>query len=69
MSYSTFCVQRDGKIIDSPRNIGLIRLKPIIGDPHEYARWPQVGWTGPKSNRPVCGVRGMRGARGVEGTR
>ena len=26
MSYSTFCVHRGGNIIDSPRNIGLIRL-------------------------------------------
>ena len=27
MNYSTFCVHRGGNIIDSPRNIGLIRLK------------------------------------------
>ena len=26
MSYNTFCVHRGGNIIDSPRNIGLIRL-------------------------------------------
>ena len=26
MSYSTFCLHRGGNIIDSPRNIGLIRL-------------------------------------------
>ena len=26
MSYSTFCVHRGGNKIDSPRNIGLLRL-------------------------------------------
>ena len=26
MSYSTLCVHRGGNIIDSPRNLGLIRL-------------------------------------------
>ena len=30
MSYSTFCVHRGGNIIDSPRNIRLIRLTFII---------------------------------------
>ena len=32
MSYSTFCVHMGGNIINSPRNIGLIRLKS--GSPH-----------------------------------
>ena len=29
MSYSTFCVHRGGNIIDSPRDIGLLRLNSV----------------------------------------
>ena len=40
MSYSTFCVHRGGNIIDSPRNIGLIRLTFIISSLVDFNRIP-----------------------------
>ena len=58
MSYSTFCVHRGGNIINSPRNIGLIRLTPCS----------MMVWTSRGGWRRSCCASGVlrhpEGARG-----